>query len=188
MSSGGHSTDNGLDGYLGVSSNGVRAQHDSPIVSTRAQYMRYGVAALLIDASVSTSSAVEYMRRFGKPIVIVGLSNGARRLAGGLGSHPAGFVIWSGVLSAVKAAIDPSALPPTLVIANHEDKCQATPPEAVEPFKIWAGGKVRVLWVGGGVPGSTADQCNSFGASPHFMPGHEAEVVSAIAGFAKSVR
>jgi hypothetical protein len=108
------------------------------------------------------------MRRFGKPIAIVGLGNGARRLAPGLGSHPAGFVIWSGVLSAVKAAIDPSALPPTLVIANHEDKCQATPPEAVEPCKTWAGGKVRVLWVGGGIPGSTADQCNFIRGIPPF--------------------
>jgi hypothetical protein len=179
----------GLDGYLGIAaSGGVTVQEASPIVSTRADYTAHGVASLLIDKNVSTSSAIEYLRRFGKPIVVVGFSNGSLRLVAGLGSHPAGFVSWSGKVEDVKAAIgNPSSLPPTLIIHNHNDKCPETPPGPVDSFKAWGGSRVKVLWVGGGEPPAT-NTCSGRGAAPHFMPGHEAEVVSAIASFAKSVR
>jgi hypothetical protein len=178
----------GNDGNLGIASDGsINRQQRSPLVSTRKDYMARGVASLLIDANVSTSSAIEYLRRFRKPIVVVGLSKGSLRLAEGLSSQPGGIVIWSGFIEEVKNSIgSPSALPPTLVIHNRGDVCNKTPPDPVASFEAWGGSRVKVLWVGGG-DATVEDPCRDLRA-PHFMPGHEGQVVSAIASFSKSVR
>lgn len=177
----------GGDGDLALDPSGIHRQQRSPIVSTRADYRARGIASLLIDAGVSATAAIEYMRRLGVPVTVVGESNGSLRAAGALDAHPDGLVLWSGRLQNIQEAIgSPSRLPPTLVIHDPQDRCPLTPPEAVAPFKAWGGGRVRVTWVGGGSP-NVWRPCADPDA-PHRMPGHEHQVASAIASFALSVR
>jgi hypothetical protein len=176
----------GGDRYVDIDSSGPHKQLNAPMVFTRQAYAGLGVASLLIDANVSVPAAVEYLRRFNKPVVLVGMSNGSLKIMEGLGSGPAGIVLWSARLRDVQGQLGDSSGPPILVIANHNDHCKFTDADYVDTFKSWGGSRVRVVWVGGGDP-STPDLCRDH-AAPHFMGGHEGQVVSAIASFAKSVR
>ncbi|MGD1017098.1 MAG: alpha/beta hydrolase [Roseiarcus sp.] len=176
----------GGDRQVAIDSSGPHKMLRHPTVFTRNAYAANGVASLLIDANVSVPAAVEYMRRFGKPVVLVGMSNGSLKIMEGLGSDPAGIVLWSGRLQDVQGQLGGSSGPPILVIANHIDHCKSTDADYVDTFKSWGGSRVRVVWVGGGDP-SAPDLCRDL-AAPHYMVGHEGQVVSAIASFAKSVR
>ncbi len=176
----------GGDRQVAIDSSGPHKMLGHPTVFTRHAYAAFGVASLLIDADVSVPAAVEYMRHFGKPVVLVGMSNGSLKIMDGLGSGPAGIVLWSARLRDVQGQLGGSSGPPILVIANHDDHCDKTSADYVDTFKSWGGSRVRVVWVGGGDP-SADDLCRNH-AAPHFMVGHEGQVVSAIASFAKSVR
>ena len=176
----------GGDRQVAIDSSGPHKMLGHPTVSTRHAYAALGVASLLIDADVSVPAAVEYLRRFGKPVVLVGMSNGSLKIMEGLGSGPAGIVLWSARLRDVQGQLGGSSGPPILVIANHDDHCHDTDAGYVDTFKSWGGSRVRVVWVGGGDP-AAHDLCGNR-AAPHYMVGHEGQVVSAIASFAKSVR
>jgi hypothetical protein len=176
----------GGDRVVAIDSSGPHKMLRHPTVFTRIAYAASGVASLLIDANVSVPAAVEYMRRFGKPVILVGMSNGSLKIMEGLGSDPAGIVLWSGRLRDVQGQLGGSSGPPILVIANHDDHCKDTNADYVDTFKSWGGNRVRVVWIGGGDP-STPDLCRNL-AAPHYMVGHEGQVVSAIASFARSVR
>jgi hypothetical protein len=186
----------GGDRHVDIDSSGPHRQLEAPAVSTRRAYPAFGVASLLIDADVSVPAAIDYLRRFGKPVTLVGMSNGSLKIMEGLGSNPAGIVLWSARLRDVQGQLG-GAGPPILVIANHDDHCDKTDADFVDTFKNSGGSRVRVVWIGGGEPGradsqsrrdhGTYNPCTSLSA-PHFMGGHEGQVVSAIAAFAKSVR
>jgi hypothetical protein len=175
----------GGDRQVDIDSSGPHKQLQAPMIFTRHAYAALGVASLLIDADVSVPAAVEYLHRFGKPIILVGMSNGSLKIMEGLGSSPAGIVLWSARLRDVEGQLGGSG-PPILVIANHDDHCKNTDADDVDAFKSSGGSRVRVLWVGGGDPGAD-DPCRNH-AAPHFMGGHEGQVVAAIAAFAKSLR
>lgn len=176
----------GGDRQVAIDSSGPHKMLGHPTVSTRHAYAALGVASLLIDADVSVPAAVAYMRHFGKPVVLVGMSNGSLKIMEGLGSDPSGFVLWSARLRDIQGQLGGSSGPPILVIANHDDHCKAADADYVDTFKSWGGNRVRVVWVGGGDP-SAPDLCRDH-AAPHYMSGHEGQVVSAIASFAKSLR
>ena len=80
----------GGDRQVAIDSSGPHKMLGHPTVFTRHAYAAFGVASLLIDADVSVPAAMEYLRRFGKPVVLVGMSNGSLKIMEGLGSGPAG--------------------------------------------------------------------------------------------------
>jgi hypothetical protein len=69
---------------LSAASSWLRSSHHkqlgAPAVFTRQAYAAFGVASLLTDANVSVPAAVDYMHRFGKPVVLVGMSNGSLKI------------------------------------------------------------------------------------------------------------
>jgi hypothetical protein len=179
----------GGDRQVNIDVGGPHKQLTSPAVSTRQAYAAFGIASLLIDAYVSMPAAVDYMRRFGKPVILVGMSNGSLKIMEGLGSNPSGMVLLSARLHDVQDKLGHQPGLPILVIANPDDHCDNTNADYVETFKSWGGRRVKVVWVGGGDPSVTDNRyrCQN-PAAPHFMGGHEREIVAAIVSFVKSLR
>jgi hypothetical protein len=104
---------------------------------------------------------------------------------GALAARPSGIVLTAGFLDSVRSTLgSPAALPPTLVVHHRQDGCRHTPPGAVEPFKAWAGAKVRVAWMDGGT--NEGDPCQARGY--HGFNGLDGEVVATVAQFAASLR
>jgi hypothetical protein len=176
----------GGDGVLGVRADGsFSSLGGNQLVRTRKSYVGHGIASLTIDAGVSVSEAVAYMRKVARPVVVVATSRGSLRVAGALGARPDGVVLTAAFLDEVKGQVgSPGALPPTLVVHHRKDACRVTPPSAVEPFKAWGGARIRVVWMDGG--NDTGNPCQA--RAYHGFNGLDGRVVSTVAQFALSRR
>lgn len=176
----------GGDGRMDVRPDGsFGALRGNQLVRTRQAYMGHGVATLTIDAGVDVGTAVEYMRKVAPKVVIAGTSRGTLRAPNGLSARPNGLVLTAGFLADVRARIgSASVLPPTLVVHHRQDGCRKTLPGQVEPFQAWGGGKVKVVWMDGGV--NVGDPCEA--KAYHGFNGLDGQVVAAVASFAKSVK
>ena len=143
---------------------------------------------MLVDLGTDLAAAVGYMSRLKAPVTVIGTSKGTERLAQGLakGARPDKVVLSSGFLSqesgpgdSVQAILGtPSRLPPA-VIHHREDHCRWTRPAGVEPFKTWAGSKVEVAWLNGGVD----DQANPCRYGHHGFAGLDAAFVDRVMAF-----
>jgi hypothetical protein len=176
----------GGNGDIGLGEDGsIARQRGNWVVNQRAAYARQGMATLLVDAGSSTGEAVRYLRTITPRVVVVAMSRGATRVADTLGQRPNGVVFASATLNEARAGIgDASRLPATIIIHHRRDTCRATLPSDVEPFVAWTGGKARVTWIDGGT--SSGDVCAA--RAYHGFVGRKGAVVSAIVGFARSVR
>jgi hypothetical protein len=176
----------GGDGVLNVRPDGTfSALRGNQLVRTRKAYLAHGVATLTIDRGVDVAAAVNYMRGISRSVVVAGTSRGSLRVPGALAARPSGIVLTAGFLDSVRSALgSPAALPPTLVVHHRQDGCRHTPPGAVEPFKAWAGAKVRVAWMDGGT--NEGDPCQARGY--HGFNGLDGKVVATVAQFAASLR
>lgn len=174
----------GGSGELGVRPDGsFSGLRGNQLVRTRKAYLAHGIATLTIDRGVNVAEAVNYMRKIASPVVVVGTSRGTLRVAQSLGAKPNGIVLTAGMLNEVRSQIGSAgALPRTLIVHHRKDGCRVTPPSAVEPFKVWGGGKVTVVWIDGGR--DSGDPCQAGGY--HGFSGLDGRVVSAVAGFARS--
>ena len=138
---------------------------------------------LTVDIGVDLGAAVKYMRGIVKSVTLAGASRGTLRIArrsrpargrsGGLhGRIPAA---WCRAFSAPRfVAAYARRASPAGWLPGHA-------PNAVEPFKQWGGGKVRVVWMTGG-----RDEGNPCQAGGHHgFAGLDGRVVGTVAGFAK---
>jgi len=136
-------------------------------------------------------------QRFGRPVWIVGHSNGAisagnaaRSLSGA--ERPDGLVMTSS--TNIKTRRDPSApvnpIPytrPVLVIAHKSDGCSLSPPsDAPVLLAAFTAAKPKALRIFAGGSGLRGDPCH--GGSYHSFIGIEAEVMAAIAAFIRNPR
>ena len=179
----------GGNGYIGVGEGGAISNEGNQLVRTRDAYAARGFAVLVPDCCVDVAAAVDAMRRYGK-VTLVGTSRGTLRAAQGIaaGARPDRLVLTSGFLSddsgssenAMRILGTPDALPPTLVVHHRQDACHNTMPQGVKPFRAWAHGKARAVWLDGGQ--SEGDACEAF--AYHGFNGIDGAVVSAVAGFA----
>ncbi len=178
----------GLDGYIGVGSDGAISRPDNQLVRTRENYAARGFAVLVPDCCVDLAAAVMYMRKYGR-VTVVGTSRGTLRAASGIaaGARPDRLVLTSGFLSDASGSENvmqilgsPDALPPTLVVHHRHDECSRTSPMGVKPFADWAGRKVRIVWLDGGI--SEGDSCRAW--AHHGFNGLDGQVVSTVVGFA----
>lgn len=175
----------GGDGYIGIGSDGSVERSANWIVRTRDAYLGSGIASITLDANADPAKAVEYMRGIAPRVIVVAMSRGALKVAGTLPARPDGIVFASSMLDEARGMIgDPSRLPPTLIIHHRQDTCRVTLPESAAAFQQWTGGKARLLWIDGG--SSTGNPCQA--RAHHGFIGREGQVVSAISGFAGSLR
>lgn len=175
----------GGDGNIGISSDGSVARDVNWIVRTRAAYLRSGIASITLDAGADPAKAVELMRTIAPRVIVVAMSRGALKVAGTLAQRPDGVVFASAMLDDARSAIgSPSNLPPTLLIHHRQDGCRLTTPESALAFQQWAGSKARLVWIDGGSSTGPACQARSY----HGFVGREGAVISAITGFAGSLR
>jgi len=178
----------GGDGFLNIDASGkIQRLAGNQLVRTRAQYVAHGVASLTVDIGVDLAAAVEYMRKIAQPVALVGTSKGTLRVAQAVaaGARPNSVVFTSGFMQQVQGILgSPGALPATLVVHHRLDTCRFTLPDAVEPFKQWGGGKVRVVWMTGGR--TEGDPCEA--RAYHGFLGLDGQVVAAVAAFARSAR
>jgi hypothetical protein len=174
----------GSDGRISAGANGeIKALAGNQLVRTRHSYMARGFAVLVADAGTDLVAAVNYMAAIKRPVTVAATSRGTLRAAEGIarGARPDRLVLTSGFLTVESgsgqnvASIlgSPAALPPTLVIHHRHDGCRFTQPYGVEPFVRWAGGRVRVAWLDGGV--DTGDPCEA--RSHHGFNGLDGQVV-----------
>ncbi len=176
----------GGDGVLGVQPDGsFSSLRGNQLVRTRKSYAAQGIASLTIDSGVNVAEAIAYMRKIARPVVVVATSRGSLRVAGALGGKPDGIVLTASFLNEVQSSVgSPGALPPTLVVHHRLDGCRFTPPSAVEPFKAWGGGKVRVAWMDGGRDSGNPCQAGGY----HGFAGLDGRVVSTVSQFVLSRR
>lgn len=175
----------GGDGYIGIGSDGSVARGGNWIVRMRAAYLPSGIASITLDANADPAKAVEYMRAIAPRVVVVAMSRGALKVADALSARPDGVVFASSMLDDARGMIgDPARLPPTLIIHHRQDTCRLTLPESAVAFQQWTGGKARLTWIDGG--SSSGDPCQA--RAYHGFIGRENQVVSAITGFAGSLR
>lgn len=175
----------GGDGYVGIGSDGDVARQGNWIVRTRSAYARSGIASILVDGDADPARAVELMRGIAPRVVIVAMSRGSLKVPGLLSTRPDGIVFASSMLDDVRSAIgDPSRLPPTLIVHHRQDSCRVTLAESVPAFQSWAGSRARTVWIDGGSSSGNPCQARAY----HGFIGREGAVVSAITGFAGSLR
>jgi len=180
----------GGKGDIDVGENGkISEQLNNQLVRTRYDYLKEGLAVLVIDANTNLSQAIGYMAAIKRPVVVIATSRGTLRAARGLvlGARPDALVLTSGFLTKksgnnenVETILQtPDILPPTLVIHHRCDGCPWTSPQGVEPFVQWAGGRVRVEWLDGGI--NKGDACRA--KSYHGFNGLDKVVVALAAHF-----
>ena len=174
----------GGDGVMGITPDGSFSRlRGNQLVRTRQAYVARDIATLTIDRDADIAAAIAYMRKIAVPVVLVGTSNGTRRIASAIarGARPDAAVLTSGLLQTVQYTVgSPERLPRTLVVHHRNDQCRGTPPYAVEPFKQWGGSKVTVVWLEGGPGGEPVCEARSY----HGFQGIDGQVVSAVARFA----
>ena len=176
----------GGSGNLNVQPDGTfKSGEQNQLVRTRKDYLASGITTLTIDNGVDVAEAVNYLRKLTPVVVVAGTSRGTLRVPKALPAKPDAIVLTSGLLNDVRGMVgSPSNLPSTLIVHHRQDGCRVTLPSGVEPFKTWGGAKVKVVWLDGGTFG--ADLCGN--QSHHGFLGQDAQVVSTVAQFVKSVR
>ena len=176
----------GGDGVMNIKADGTFSSgKNNQLVRTRQAYLAHGIATLTIDVDVDVPSAVNYMRKVAPVVVVAGTSRGSLRVPNSLPAKPNAIVLTAAMLNDVRSSVgSSSALPPTLLVHHRKDACRVTLPQAVEPFKTWAGNKVQVVWLQGGI--SAGNDCGA--QAYHGFNGLDGQVVSAIAQFVKSVK
>lgn len=158
-----------------------------PLLRNREALNTRGIATLTVPHQMELDQAIKYMRQVKAPVALIGMSAGVSFAAIGVGrgARPDTLILISGSLMAPgkMPAQDgfktPTALPPTLVMANRNDACSLTPVGKVEPFIAWTAGRATVQWIGGA--GSGRDPCGP--NSAHGFMGADREVVDAIVRF-----
>jgi hypothetical protein len=179
----------GGSGLIAAGPNGeIGGLRGNQLVRTRHAYKDRGLAVLVVDAGADLATAINYMAAIKRPVTVVATSRGTIRAAEGIarGAHPDRLVLTSGFLTVESgsgqnvASIlgSPAALPRTLVIHHRRDGCRFTQPAGVEAFARWAGSRVRVAWVDGGV--STGEPCEA--AAYHGFNGLDGRIVGLAAG------
>jgi hypothetical protein len=175
----------GGDGNIGIGGDGSVQREGNWIVRTRAAYLRSGIASITLDAGADPAKAIELMRTIAPRVIVVAMSRGALKVAGALSQRPDGVVFASAMLDDARSAIgSPASLPPTLLIHHRQDGCRLTTPDSAVAFQQWAGGKARLVWIDGG--SSTGNPCQA--RAYHGFIGREGAVISAITGFAGTLR
>ena len=162
---------------------------DNVLIRNRDAFAARGYNVMLVDLGTDLAAAVGYMSRLKAPVTVIGTSKGTERLAQGLakGARPDKVVLSSGSQPGIRAGRQRAShpghavrLPPALVIHHREDHCRWTRPAGVEPFKTWAGSKVEVAWLNGGVD----DQANPCRYSAHHgFAGLDAAFVDRVMAF-----
>ncbi|MDT3381123.1 alpha/beta hydrolase [Labrys neptuniae] len=181
----------GGDGRLDVGPNGrFRSGADNVLIRNRDAFAAKGYNVLLVDKGTSLATAVDTMAGLKRPVTLVATSAGTPRAAEGLlkGARPDRLVLTSAFLSqdsgssrSVMAMLgSPRLLPPTLVVHHRQDDCRFTRPAGVAPFQAWAGERVTVKWLEGGL--QTGNPCRS--RAHHGFNGQDAELVSLVTSFA----
>lgn len=180
----------GGTGQINVTTDGkITNALQNQLVRTRMAYARSGFAVLVLDASSSLTSAVEYMKKIKRPVKVVATSMGALRAARGIasGARPDKLVLTSARLTASSGGGgyftsilgSPSQLPKTLIIHHRNDECPGTKPAGVQPFIGWAQGKARAVWLSGGR--SVGRPCGA--TSYHGFRGLDSTVVGIVSKF-----
>ena len=181
----------GGDGRLEVGPNGqFRSGADNVLIRNRDAFAAKGYNVLLVDKGTNLATAVDTMAGLKRPVTLVATSAGTPRAAEGLlkGARPDRLVLTSAFLSqgsgpsrSVIAMLgSPRVLPPTLVVHHRQDGCRFTKPAGVAPFQAWAGERVTVKWLEGGL--QTGNPCRS--RAYHGFNGQDAELVSLVTSFA----
>ena len=159
-----------------------------PLLRNQAALNARGIATLTVPHDTRLGLAIEYMRKVKAPVALIGVSAGVSYAARGVGrgAKPDTLVLISGSLMppgklppAQELLKTPAVLPPTLVMANRNDACDATPATAAEPFVAWSQGRATLQWIGGS--GTGRDPCGP--NSAHGFMGADAQVVDAIVQF-----
>jgi hypothetical protein len=175
----------GGDGNIGIGADGTVQRSGNWIVRTRGDYARSGIASLVLDGGADPNKAIAMMRQIAPRVIVVAMSRGALKVASTLPSRPDGIVFASAMLEETRPALgDAAALPPMLIVQHRKDTCRVSLPEGAEAFKAWAGPRARLVWIDGG--SSTGNPCQA--RAYHGFVGREGAVVSAITGFAGSLR
>jgi hypothetical protein len=182
----------GGDGRLEVGS-GARfgKAGDNVLIRNRDAFAAQGYNVLLAELGTNLSAAVDHMAAIKRPVIVIATSMGTMRAAQGLveGAMPDRLVLTSGLLSKASGPNDntvqstlgtPNRLPRTLALHHREDRCRLTLPAGVAPFQAWAGGRVQVEWVSGGLT-DEANPCR-FNAH-HGFAGQDEEFVARIVKF-----
>ena len=162
---------------------------DNVLIRNRDAFAARGYNVMLVDLGTDLAAAVGYMSRLKAPVTVIGTSKGTERLAQGLAkgaSGQGGAVLGlsqPGIRAGRQRASHPGhavAAAAGLVIHHREDHCRWTRPAGVEPFKTWAGSKVEVAWLNGGVD----DQANPCRYSAHHgFAGLDAAFVDRVMAF-----
>lgn len=175
----------GGDGNIGIGADGSVARSGNWIVRTRAAYARSGIASIALDGGADPGKAIELMRTIAPRVIVVAMSRGALKVPGTLPARPDGIVFASAMLDDARPSLgDPASLPPMLIIHHRQDSCRVTLPESAIAFQKWAGSRARLLWIDGGTSEGPACQARAY----HGFIGREGAVISAITGFAGSLR
>ena len=174
----------GGDGDIGLDSEGRIARGGNTLVRERKRFAAAGFATLTLDRGSDPGEAVRMMASISRPVTVVGMSRAATRLGSALSVRPDRLVLVSAMLDALRSSTSPEALPATLVVAHREDGCRVAQPGRVEPFRDWAGGRVRIVWLSGGR--DEGDPCQARGH--HGLAGVEGGMVSAVVQFARNGR
>ena len=189
----------GADGTLSALS-------QNQLVRTRAQYLQFGLATLTLDLAsdlhrehddrltyatrfvADAAVVIRAMRAIAEPVVVAGTSRGSLRAAMALSKSTgaerpdavvftSAYLMPNGDLPAIQTIVgSPETLPATLIVHHREDACPDTPPEAVAPFRAWAGSIVRVIWLEGGQGDGNPCQADS----PHGFSGLDPVVVEVV--------
>ena len=149
---------------------GKGAPHPSGfLMRNKYRFDRAGLETQIASSARRTVQLAQAARKRGQKVFIVGMSIGVIKSAVALGSGaPAdGAVFFSGNYRKVRARLgSPGNLPVTLVVHHRRDRCPGTTPANVEPFKRWAGGRVRVAWIDSS--GESGSACGPVGAHGFF--------------------
>ena len=149
---------------------GKGAPHPSGfLMRNKHQFDRAGFETQIASSARRTIQLAKSARKRGQKVFIVGMSIGAIKSAVALGSGaPAdGAVFFSGNYKTIRARLGSTDnLPPTLVVHHRRDRCPGTTPANVEPFKRWAGGRVRIVWIDSS--GRHGSACGPIGAHGYF--------------------
>jgi hypothetical protein len=174
----------GGHGNLGITGSGEITQLlGNSLIRNRRAFVAGGFATLALSSTGSPAQAIRAMRAIARPVIVVGTSRAATRMAGAIEADA--LVITSGILDQFQAALgSPAALPPTLIVHHRQDGCRVTQPALVPIFQQWAGNKARVVWLTGGR--DEGDPCQAQGH--HGFAGIDGRMVGAVLAFARGVR
>jgi hypothetical protein len=155
------------------------------LIRNQARFVAAGIETKATLSAAEAATLASAARASGRKAVIVGMSRGALAAASAVasGAPASGVVFVSADLSTVTSQLGaPAKLPSTLVVHHRRDGCRITPPDAVEPFARWSGGRARVRWID--TTGPDAPPCQASGA--HGFYRNDGPAVSAIIGFIRS--